>query len=164
MRIAILGATSQIARDLIISFSETAEHELLLFARRPGAVDEWLAASGLEGRYAVEDFTGFAKKEFDAVINFVGVGNPVQLLAMGNTILFTVGTVAVQVPLALGLALLLNRPDLRGRALFRLGFFSPTIVGSIFVGWTGGSCSGTAASPRVRTTSIAPRALPSPWA
>lgn len=87
MRVAILGATSQIARDLIISFSETAEHELLLFARRPGAVNEWLATRGLEGRYAVDGFINFAQYEFDAVINFVGVGNPAQLVAMGNTIL-----------------------------------------------------------------------------
>lgn len=86
MRVAILGATSQIARDLIISFSETAEHELFLFARRPGAVNEWLATRGLEGRYAVDAFINFAQYEFDAVINFVGVGNPAQLVAMGSSI------------------------------------------------------------------------------
>jgi ABC-type sugar transport system permease subunit len=37
------------------------------------------------------------------------------------------------VPAALGLALLLNRPDVRGRRLFRLAFFSPSIVGLAFV-------------------------------
>jgi nucleoside-diphosphate-sugar epimerase len=50
-------------------------------------VDEWLSASGLKRRYAVDGFTSFARNEFDAVINFVGVGNPAQLVAMGNTIL-----------------------------------------------------------------------------
>lgn len=86
MRIAILGATSQIARDLIVSFSGTTNSQLHLFARRPDEVTKWLAFTGLSGRYPVEEFSGFAKQEFDAVINFVGVGNPAQAMAMGNSI------------------------------------------------------------------------------
>lgn len=86
MRIAILGATSQIARDLIVSFSENMEHDLFLFARRPEEIEKWLARSGLEGCYPVGNFAGFAQHEFDAILNFVGVGNPAQLVAMGNAI------------------------------------------------------------------------------
>lgn len=85
-RIAILGATSQIARDLIVSFSGDDETHLHLFARRPDEVTKWLASAGLAGRYPTEDFSEFASQEFDAVINFVGVGNPAQAVAMGNTI------------------------------------------------------------------------------
>jgi len=86
MRIAILGATSQIARDLIISFAVEADKHLHLFARRPDDVAKWLESVGLSGRYSVDEFSGFAKQEFDAVINFVGVGNPAQAVAMGNSI------------------------------------------------------------------------------
>jgi nucleoside-diphosphate-sugar epimerase len=86
MRIALLGATSQIARDLIVSCSAEAEKHLHLFARRPDEVTKWLASAGLAGRYPTDDFTEFAKQEFDAVINFVGVGNPAQAVAMGNSI------------------------------------------------------------------------------
>lgn len=86
MRISILGATSQIAKDLIVSFSANEDKHLHLFARRPEEVTKWLAASGLSGRYPVDDFSGFAKQKFDAVINFVGVGNPAQAVAMGNSI------------------------------------------------------------------------------
>ena len=60
--------------------------------------------------------------------------DPLFWTAVRNTVLYTLGTLVIQVPAALALALLLNRPDLRGRALFRLAFFSPTIVGTIFVG------------------------------
>jgi ABC-type sugar transport system permease subunit len=42
-------------------------------------------------------------------------------------------SVALQLPLSLGLAMLLNRPGLQGRALFRLIFFSPSLVGIVFV-------------------------------
>ena len=85
-RIAILGATSQIAKDLIISLSHSAEEHLNLFARRPNAVKQWLSTAGLSGRYPVDEFSAFSEKEFDAVINFVGVGNPAQAESMGNAI------------------------------------------------------------------------------
>lgn len=86
MRIAILGATSQIARDLIVSLASAGERYLHLFARRPNDVSKWLDSVGLRGRYPVDDFSGFEKHEFDAVINFVGVGNPAQAMTMGNSI------------------------------------------------------------------------------
>lgn len=89
MRIAILGATSQIARDLIISFSKRVEDDLHLFARRPDFLNQWLVAHDLNGRYLVDDFSAFGKQNFDAVINFVGVGNPATSISMGHSILDT---------------------------------------------------------------------------
>ena len=87
MRIAILGATSQIAKDLVLSFCAQSQHELVLYARRPEAVTHWLSNAGLTARYAVADFTAFSADEhFDAVLNFVGIGNPAQAAAMGASI------------------------------------------------------------------------------
>ena len=87
MRIAILGATSQIAKDLVLSFAAQSNHELLLYARRPEIVSQWLTSSDLAGQYAVSDFTAFSADEhYDAILNFVGVGNPAQAAAMGASI------------------------------------------------------------------------------
>lgn len=87
MRIAILGATSQIAKDLVLSFSVQSSHELMLYARRPDMVKQWLASAGLSDRYSVGDFSAFTMDEqFDALFNFVGVGNPAQAVAMGASI------------------------------------------------------------------------------
>lgn len=87
MRIAVLGATSQIAKDLVLSFCAQRSHELVLYARRPEVVSQWLASVGLVGRYAVADFAAFsADAHFDAILNFVGVGNPAQAAAMGASI------------------------------------------------------------------------------
>lgn len=86
MRIAILGATSQIAKDLIVSFSAEENKYLHLFARRPEEVAAWLKTAGLSDRYSVSDFTVFGEQDYDAVINFVGVSNPAQALAMSDTI------------------------------------------------------------------------------
>jgi nucleoside-diphosphate-sugar epimerase len=87
MRIAILGATSQIARDLIESFAQYDTHTLVLYARRQQAVDDWLSRVNLSERYAVCGFEAFSNHDhFDAIINFVGVGNPAQAAAMGASI------------------------------------------------------------------------------
>jgi nucleoside-diphosphate-sugar epimerase len=87
MRIAFLGATSQIAKDLVLSFTERNCHELLLYARRPEVVSQWLASVGLASQIVAADFSDFkTDQHFDAVINFVGVGNPAQAAAMGATI------------------------------------------------------------------------------
>ena len=71
---------------------------------------------------------------------FVGFGNFAQLFqdplfwkALRNTLLFALASVFVQLPLSLGLAMLLDRPGLKGRLLFRLIFFSPSLAGIVFV-------------------------------
>jgi nucleoside-diphosphate-sugar epimerase len=87
IRIAIFGATSQIAKDLVLAFSTQGLHKLTLFARRPEDVTQWLAGAGFSGRHVVSDFNAFgADKSFDAIINFVGSGNPAQVAAMGASI------------------------------------------------------------------------------
>jgi nucleoside-diphosphate-sugar epimerase len=87
MKIAILGATSQIARDLIQSLAVQTTHALVMYARRPQAVVQWLVDVGLTDRYLVNDFDAFSVDEhFDAILNFVGVGNPAQATAMGASI------------------------------------------------------------------------------
>ena len=71
---------------------------------------------------------------------FVGLQNFQFLLsdpdfrqAVANTAVFALCSVFLQLPLSLGLALLLNRRVLKGRNFFRLGFFSPNLVGMVFV-------------------------------
>jgi nucleoside-diphosphate-sugar epimerase len=87
MRIAILGATSQIAKDLVLAFAKQDDHELVLFARRPEIVTQWLVSVGLSGRHAVSGFAAFSTDlHFDAILNFVGVGDPAQAAAMGASI------------------------------------------------------------------------------
>ena len=87
MRIAILGATSEIAKDLVHSFATLTNQELYLYARRPIAVEKWLSAVGLPNRYPVKDYVEFSTElNFDAILNFVGVGNPKLSLEMGASI------------------------------------------------------------------------------
>jgi len=71
---------------------------------------------------------------------WVGVKNftdlfhdPLFWRAMWNTFIYAVASVAIQLPLSLGLAMLLNRPEIKGRAVFRLIYFSPSLMGIVFV-------------------------------
>jgi len=54
--------------------------------------------------------------------------------AVWNTTFYTLGSIVIQVPIALALAVMLNQPWLRGRSLYRLIIFSPALIGPIFVG------------------------------
>ena len=87
MRLAILGATSQIAKDLVRSLAAQSSHELVLYARHPEVVAQWLQRVGLDGRFTCADFPAFSLKEhFDVIINFVGVGDPANAVSMGSAI------------------------------------------------------------------------------
>ena len=87
MRIAILGATSQLARDFVLALDRAGgEDELHLYARRPDAVSDWLEAAGRARRFPVSGFGAFGDGDHDSVINFVGVGDPVRAAAMGAAI------------------------------------------------------------------------------
>ena len=59
--------------------------------------------------------------------------DPLFWKATGNTLRFTLGSLFIQLPVALTLALLLNHPKLKGRGFFRLIFFAPSLVGLPFV-------------------------------
>ncbi len=72
---------------------------------------------------------------------YVGLGNYRFLLtdpdfhkAVWNTAVFAFWSVFLQLPLSLGLALLLSARWVKGREWLRLAFFSPNLVGQVFVG------------------------------
>jgi ABC-type sugar transport system permease subunit len=72
---------------------------------------------------------------------FVGLANfrfllsdPMFYRALENTTVFAFASVFLQLPISLGLALLLNSGETRMKNVFRLILFSPNLVGQIFVG------------------------------
>jgi nucleoside-diphosphate-sugar epimerase len=84
MKIAILGATSHIAKDLMLSFKD--EHQLIPYSRRPAAVTQWLTQTNLESRTSrnISEFPGQMK--FDAILNFVGAGDPYAIQQLDKRI------------------------------------------------------------------------------
>ncbi len=87
-RIAILGASSRIAGDLILWLAQQPDTALHLFVRRPQQMLDWLHQNDIAGHAQVGLYPNFGEGgEYFAVINFVGVGDPARALSMGAEIL-----------------------------------------------------------------------------
>ena len=82
-KIAILGATSHIAKGLIENFSKTREYELYLYARSTEKVIAFLEERRLGKVEAVDNFDKFTTNKYDVVINCVGVGQPEKIKEVG---------------------------------------------------------------------------------
>ena len=87
MRIAILGATSQIAQDLILSFSKNQDYNFSLFSRNIELLEKWINSENLNEKYQAQKYTEFVNhQKYDVIINFVGIGNPIKAQKMGGDI------------------------------------------------------------------------------
>jgi len=86
MDIAILGATSQIAKDLIVSFATHTDYQCVLFSRSSNQVEAWLQSLHIACDFASKAYEDFPAGSYDAIINFVGVGNPARAKEMGAKI------------------------------------------------------------------------------
>lgn len=61
------------------------------------------------------------------------IADPLFWTALWNTAYFAAGSLLLQLPVALLLALLLSNARLKGRNLFRLSFFSPVLISGVFI-------------------------------
>ena len=87
MKIAILGATSQIAQDLILSFSKNQDYIFSLFSRNVELLEKWINSENLSDKYQVQEYSEFDNhQKFDVIINFVGIGDPIKAQKMGSDI------------------------------------------------------------------------------
>lgn len=84
---------------------------------------------------AFHQTNGPASRAYVGLSNFHYVlTDPVFYKALANTSTYAFFSVFLQLPLALGLAMLLNTDKSRAKGFFRLVLFSPNLVGQIFVG------------------------------
>jgi raffinose/stachyose/melibiose transport system permease protein len=83
-------------------------------------------------RFSLFDWNGLEPlDQFVGLANFErALADPVFLGAVGHNAFIVVLSLAVQIPFALGLALMLNR-RFRGRAVLRLVFFAPYVIAEV---------------------------------
>ena len=87
------------------------------------------------GILAFYQTNGPASRAFVGLDNFrFLLSDPSFYRALQNTTVFAVCSIFIQLPLSMGLALLLNTSDSRLKGFLRLVLFSPNLVGGIFVG------------------------------
>lgn len=83
-------------------------------------------------RFSLFDWNGLeALDKFIGLANFErALADPVFLGAVSHNAFIVILSLAVQIPFALGLALMLNR-QFRGRAILRLIFFAPYVIAEV---------------------------------
>jgi nucleoside-diphosphate-sugar epimerase len=86
MKIAILGASSQIAKDLICSFATAGHKELLLYARNFDILKSWVDQHRLADICSIHGYETYGELPHEVVINFIGVGDPKRAAEMGANI------------------------------------------------------------------------------
>lgn len=89
IKIAIMGATGHIAKNIIVGLSDITRYELFLFARNQELVHAFLTTeitSSSSSSIAVHSFDSFKELSYDVIINCVGIGDPAKLKKMGGEI------------------------------------------------------------------------------
>ena len=86
MDIAILGATSNIARDLIFNLiSSNQPIKLSLFSRRINELKDLFYDHKIEFCGEYSEFS--VNKKYDVIFNFIGIGDPAKAIEMGASII-----------------------------------------------------------------------------
>lgn len=97
-----------------------------------------LAPMGFAVYYSLYRWSGYGwPTEFRGLDNYIGpygaFRDPIFLDSLRNNAIILIGSLVIQGPLALGIALLLNR-RFRGRSAFRLLVFVPYVLSEVTVG------------------------------
>lgn len=80
------------------------------------------------------EMRGFQSRIFVGFDNFIDLfRDPIFWKSLWNTTYFALGTLILQLPLALFLAILLNSKVVKGRNILRLAFFAPVLVAGVFI-------------------------------
>ena len=82
-KIAILGSTSHIAKNLIYNFKKSDKCNLYLFARSKEKLNDFLKIINCSGKINIIDHNDFANEKYDVVINCIGIGDPKKLKDSG---------------------------------------------------------------------------------
>ncbi len=104
---------------------------LLLAPYLLGVVVLVIVPVALSAGLAFTTYDGLSAPEWRGLANFRELaGDPIFAIALRNSLVFVALTVPLRVAIALGLALLLDRPR-RGVGLYRVAVYVPTIVPSV---------------------------------
>ena len=84
--IALVGASSQIAKDLILNFDRQSSNPLLLYVRDTNVTKNWMVKNNLKSKHSLHKYEEYGAIDHDLVINFVGAGDPRRVVKMGSSI------------------------------------------------------------------------------
>jgi nucleoside-diphosphate-sugar epimerase len=87
MKIAFLGGSSQIAKDLLLRFNKSKSASIDLYCRDVVSLRSWMDIQDINFEVEILDLRFFSTLiSYDAVINFIGSGDPSKTFSMGRSI------------------------------------------------------------------------------
>ena len=89
MKIAILGSTGHVGKNLTYYFGNEYTHELFLFSRNEKKLEKTVSQLGLKKNFSVRTYDEFNNSKYDVVINCVGMSDPAKIKSSQGTILET---------------------------------------------------------------------------
>ncbi|MHB1347585.1 MAG: NAD-dependent epimerase/dehydratase family protein [Candidatus Humimicrobiaceae bacterium] len=85
-KIAILGATGHIGKNLIFNFKKSDKYDLYLFARSTEKLDNFLKSIDYFNNIKIINLNNFNNEKYDVIINCIGIGDPKKLKDSGPEI------------------------------------------------------------------------------
>ena len=79
MKIAILGSTGHVGKNIIYYFSKEKNFELFLFTRDEKKLEKITLQYGIKNNFSIRKYDEFNDSRYDAVINCVGLSNPADI-------------------------------------------------------------------------------------
>ena len=89
MKIAKLGSTGHVGKNLTYYFGNEYTHELFLFSRNEKKLEKTVSQLGLKKNFSVRTYDEFNNSKYDVVINCVGISDPAKIKSSQGTILET---------------------------------------------------------------------------
>ena len=87
MKIAILGSTGHVGKNLTYYFGKEKNYELFLFTRADKNNINISVECELKNNFSIQNYNEFNDSKYDLVINCVGLSNPAKIESEGNSIL-----------------------------------------------------------------------------
>lgn len=88
-KIAIFGATGHIGKNLSYYFSQDKKNDLIVFSRNKKKAQKIMKVVIPEGKYSILSYDEFENKNYKAIINCIGMGNPSLILKNNNILEMT---------------------------------------------------------------------------
>ena len=92
MKIAILGSTGHIGKNLTYYFGKEENYELFLFTRDDKSGTNISVECELKNNFSIRNYNEFNDSKYDAVINCVGLSDPAKIESSQGKILETTET------------------------------------------------------------------------
>lgn len=87
IRVAILGSTGHIAKNLILYFLREKKYKLFLLSRNKDKINQIIKYVNNKGTFSVNTYANFNKSNYDVIINCIGISDPNEIKKNGISIL-----------------------------------------------------------------------------